>query len=291
MNWRRDDGPSDRAMRHQFGRIDAPVRGNEYKATNFGNDVEVPSIADIIAASGVGTLNVLRDQSIEFPRRLVVEADLLELAPERALGFDAGNWVLAMSVETQQEVAAAPGVVRIAPIVGRLKVGSGGAMHVTEIDAWDQSISIPAGVCRLEVGYGHVDPDFEALPGESYLIPDSIRIRATIQRGFSSSAATRRWMWSSDTNVQIPIPNFATCWRYFTTGGPIVGGRAIVRGAQSPLTPGTTGQILDEVEAGVLEAMGDTAASRRLPAGAETLQLVQASFKRGIVQFEIGGLG
>lgn len=273
------------------------MRGNRYKATNFGNRVVVPSIQPIVTSTGLTVSQVLRgDSRQQFPRALVVEANLLDLDEQAALSYDAGSWVLAISAQSSDRAFVAQ-TRTIAPIVGYLSVGSGGVTHELIVDAWDTSINVPAGVCRLAVGYGFIDSQWEDVPTTSLDVPDEILVTATIQRSVSGgSSATYRRFFSfvgvGPHTLTVPVPNFSTCWRIFTSNTtPISVGSFNVSGVPNQAGGVNQGLVLDAGGIAVLGPMSELAASRRLPAGAETLSLTFEGTTQGEIQFEIGGLG
>jgi hypothetical protein len=172
-------------------------------ATRFGRSVDLPG-----ALAGV-TPNI----DTVKRRVLLVEGNLNELWPDK--WADAGSWVLTVS-SSILEPAVAGAHAEITPLVCYITIGSGGATHKVQVDAWPGfSLSLPAAVVRAEVDWDSL-PRANVIAPNIWAVPQRVRINATIQRSNVAASARRSFLLARDLAAgQITrgvIPPFAKSW-------------------------------------------------------------------------------
>lgn len=162
-------------------------------------------------------------------RTLLLEASLKELCRElspQELGTS-GPWVFLVESSVADNDWPVPSGPFVVPLKIAFSMGSGGAVHELECDAFPHAaIQVPTATCRVEVFWDRLPPC--SLGGPNWTIPNHVTVKGTLQRANVKPIAHRSFLLPAEglpvvTIFGLAVPRFArtvNIYSWFQGGSP-----------------------------------------------------------------------
>lgn len=193
---------------------------------------------------------------IPSKRVRILEVNLKETQRDKARLYDAGAWILTLdNVATFSAQAPGPAdlLFPIVPVRAIITIGTGGSSLNFETDTRNQSFQLPGAYVAVDIDWDASVPENGAEDTWNWVLPDSVKVKAQIQRGFATNNATRTIYTTllgggRTSSVWLPVPQFARCVKVW-------GQRYSIAGPDYATLPFWTH---DDVESAKLEFTSET---------------------------------
>lgn len=197
-----------------YAGYNGPLGGGHASAPQFTQSRMGDSVT-LVRPASVPALIPDGSPATPLPRvaQAILEVDLMSTQDQKAALYGAGSWVLTLdATATYQELGPVDGN-RILPVRAIVTIGTGGAAQQFEVDVRNTSFQLPAANVKIVIDWDEQVPACDL--GDGWIMPDRVRVVASLQRGFSQGRATRS-LWLAQTPSVIlfgAVPNFAKCVR------------------------------------------------------------------------------